>query len=265
MSVTRGHAAALEPPPGPSVSPDDEERPGCESNDEREPEELDDDEDAMPPDGYPEDEEAADGEAGEEDDEAEEAAAVASETGDSLSELGEEQRPAEVNAELTVEGVAKLKVPELKLQLKWRGLSQTGNKPELVARLKEAVGQGWPVKATLPRSGRGRQASTGAAGSAGRPAANAARWKALRRSSSSSGGSSRSPSWWAPSTRAWARWRLRAPTRAHPDVGRDGHDARLAQRRRRRRHRPRARLLAQHGRPAVPEYEFTQSRVPSVL
>ena len=160
------------------MGPDDEERPGCESDDEREPEELDDDEDAMPPDGYPEDEEAADGEAGEEDDEAEEAAAASGETGDSLSELGEEQRPAEVNAELTVEGVAKLKVPELKLQLKWRGLSQTGKKPELVTRLKEAVGQGWPVKATLPRSGRGRQASTGAAGSTGRPAANAARWKA---------------------------------------------------------------------------------------
>ena len=48
--------AALEPPPGPSVSPHDEDRPGCESDDERELEELDDDEDAMPPDGYSEDE-----------------------------------------------------------------------------------------------------------------------------------------------------------------------------------------------------------------
>ena len=35
------------------MGPDDEERPGCESDDEREPEELDDDEHeaAMPPDG----------------------------------------------------------------------------------------------------------------------------------------------------------------------------------------------------------------------
>jgi len=51
-----------------------------------------------------------------------------------------------------VGGCRTLKVEELKRQLKWRGLDQSGLKPGLVARLKAAIEAGTPLLERLPRA-----------------------------------------------------------------------------------------------------------------
>ena len=151
--------SAPEPPEGADISPDDAERPACPSDDEEGPEEMDDDEDCMPPGGWPpeamDEAEAEELEVSVEEPDGE---AVADQEDDALSSL-EEQRPPEVRADLAVADASKLKVPELKAQLKWRGLTVGGNKLELTERLQKAIVDGVGLKETMPRSGRGRVTS----------------------------------------------------------------------------------------------------------
>ena len=128
------------------VDPDDADIVGLPSDDEDGPEEVDDDDDARPPNAeLPED--GADGQQ------------VQPGAGGDATERGSAPSPPELPTSLET-----LRVIDLKIHLWWRNQSTSGNKPQLAARLKQAIDDGAALRTTAQAAEAGGCPHVAAAG-----------------------------------------------------------------------------------------------------
>ena len=134
LAAAAAAAQAADDAPAPALDPDDEARGDLESDEEEGPPEVDDDDDATPPGGLPTD--AVDEDDNDAEEIAETAAAAAAPAGVPAAD-GPPDLPPDIKT---------LKVADLKVHLWWRKQIQSGNKPDLVARLQKAIDENVPLR-----------------------------------------------------------------------------------------------------------------------
>jgi hypothetical protein len=149
LAAAAAAARADEEPPELDVDPADMERNAVYSDYEEGPEEVDDEADAAHPGG-----EDGDVQPEAQDERPEE---------EEVAEAVDEAEGGAAAAPSTPNSVAALKVEELKLHLKWRGLPLDGLKAALAERLQKALDDNVPVLDVLPDARRGRPPATAGA------------------------------------------------------------------------------------------------------